>query len=143
MYICTRNTVIVKQFIGAISSAGSEHLVYTEGVGGSNPSSPTKFKSYRNVGFFYTPNLFYMPYTVYILHSLTKDKFYIGYTANLTERIIRHNQKSKGFTGSTNDWVLVYREEFNSQTEAIQREKQIKNWKSKIKIQELIQKNNN
>ena len=26
----------------AISSAGSEHLVYTEGVGGSNPSSPTK-----------------------------------------------------------------------------------------------------
>ena len=25
----------------AISSAGSEHLVYTEGVGGSNPSLPT------------------------------------------------------------------------------------------------------
>jgi|SaaInl74LU_5_DNA_1037368.scaffolds.fasta_scaffold03472_4 hypothetical protein len=28
--------------IWEISSAGSEHLVYTEGVGGSNPSSPTK-----------------------------------------------------------------------------------------------------
>jgi hypothetical protein len=27
--------------IRAISSVGSEHLVYTEGVGGSNPSSPT------------------------------------------------------------------------------------------------------
>ncbi|WP_445717286.1 GIY-YIG nuclease family protein [Flavobacterium sp.] len=81
-----------------------------------------------------------MPYTVYILHSLTKDKFYIGYTANLTERIIRHNQKSKGFTGSINDWILVYQEEFNSQSEAIQRERQIKNWKSKIKIKELIQK---
>ncbi|EDM45060.1 hypothetical protein SCB49_03029 [unidentified eubacterium SCB49] len=26
----------------AISSVGSEHLVYTEGVGGSNPSLPTK-----------------------------------------------------------------------------------------------------
>ena len=26
---------------GAISSVGSEHLVYTEGVGGSNPSLPT------------------------------------------------------------------------------------------------------
>ena len=25
----------------AISSVGSEHLVYTEGVGGSNPSAPT------------------------------------------------------------------------------------------------------
>ena len=62
---------------------------------------------------------------------------------NLTERIIRHNQKSRGFTGSTNDWILVYQEEFNSQSEAIQRERQIKNWKSKIKIQELIQKNSN
>ena len=84
-----------------------------------------------------------MPYSVYILHSLTKDKYYIGYTANLTERIIRHNQKSKGFTGTTNDWIVVYQEEFNSQSEAIRRERQIKNWKSKIKIQELIQKNNN
>ena len=27
--------------IRAISSVGSEHLVYTEGVGGSSPSSPT------------------------------------------------------------------------------------------------------
>ena len=83
-----------------------------------------------------------MPYFVYILHSLTKDKFYIGYTANLSERIIRHNQKSKGFTGSTNDWKLVYKEEFTSQNQALLREKQIKNWKSKSKIQELIQHNN-
>ena len=81
-----------------------------------------------------------MPYTVYILHSLAKDKFYIGYTSNLTERIVRHNQKSKGFTGSTNDWRLVYHEDFISQSEAIKRERQIKSWKSKIKIKELIQK---
>ena len=32
------------------SSAGSEHLVYTEGVGGSNPSKPTK--SRRKTAFF-------------------------------------------------------------------------------------------
>ena len=31
-------------FYRAISSVGSEHLVYTEGVGGSNPSSPTILK---------------------------------------------------------------------------------------------------
>ena len=84
-----------------------------------------------------------MPYSVYILHSLTKDKFYIGYTADLSAWIIRHNQKCKGFTGSTNNWILVYQEEFNLQSEAIQREKQIKSWKSKIKIKELIQQNNN
>ena len=27
--------------IRALSSVGSEHLVYTQGVGGSNPSAPT------------------------------------------------------------------------------------------------------
>ncbi len=33
----------------ALSSAGSEHLVYTEGVGGSNPSAPTlKIKHLRS-----------------------------------------------------------------------------------------------
>jgi putative endonuclease len=74
-----------------------------------------------------------MPYFVYILHSLTKGKFYIGYTANITERITRHNQKSKGFTGLTNDWILVYKEEFVLQREAILREKEIKKWKSKTK----------
>ena len=80
-----------------------------------------------------------MPYTVYILNSPTKDKYYVGYTANLKDRIIRHNQKSKGFTGSTNDWILVYQENFDSQSEATQREKQIKSWKSKSKIQALIE----
>ncbi len=84
-----------------------------------------------------------MPYSVYILHSLTKDKFYIGYTIDLSARIIRHNQKSKGLNGSNNDWILVYQEEFKFKSEAIQREKQIKSWKSKIKIKELIQQNNN
>jgi hypothetical protein len=37
----------------AISSAGSEHLVYTEGVGGSNPSLPTK-TPLEIMEFFYT-----------------------------------------------------------------------------------------
>jgi hypothetical protein len=32
----------------AISSVGSEHLVYTERVGGSNPSLPTKVNPTRN-----------------------------------------------------------------------------------------------
>jgi putative endonuclease len=75
---------------------------------------------------------------VYILHSESKNKYYIGYTANLEERIVRHNQKSKGFTGNVNDWRLVYRELFFSKEEAILREKQMKSWKSKVKIQELM-----
>ncbi len=40
--------IFANQLRRAISSVGSEHLVYTEGVGGSNPSSPTKLKFLRN-----------------------------------------------------------------------------------------------
>ncbi len=38
--------VVYLQPLRAISSVGSEHLVYTERVGGSNPSLPTKVKSF-------------------------------------------------------------------------------------------------
>ena len=83
-----------------------------------------------------------MPFIVYILFSSTKNKFYIGYTSELEERIIRHNQKSKGFTGNTNDWKIFYTENYTTKSEALLREKQIKSWKSKIKIQELIANKN-
>ncbi len=79
-----------------------------------------------------------MPYCVYIIHSPTIGKFYIGYTANLQERIIRHNQRSKGFTGKVSDCTIVYTEQFEIQSKALLREKQIKSWKSKIKIKALI-----
>ena len=82
-----------------------------------------------------------MNFTVYILFSELKNRFYIGFTSNLTERIVRHNQKSKGFTGNVNDWKIVFTEIYEFKEEAQKRELQIKSWKSKIKIQALIQKN--
>ncbi len=41
----------------AISSVGSEHLVYTEGVGGSNPSLPTKEKPSIYGGLFFVSSI--------------------------------------------------------------------------------------
>ncbi|PKP07814.1 MAG: excinuclease ABC subunit C, partial [Bacteroidetes bacterium HGW-Bacteroidetes-3] len=41
-------------------------------------------------------------------------------------------------TGNENDWQLVYKEEFSSKTEAYSREREIKSWKSRKKIIELI-----
>ena len=40
----------------AISSAGSEHLPYKQGVTGSNPVSPTTFKTHLKGGFFVSKN---------------------------------------------------------------------------------------
>ena len=82
-----------------------------------------------------------MNFTVYILFSELKNRFYIGFTSNLAERIVRHNQKSKGFTGNVNDWKIVFTETYEFKEEAQKRKLQIKSWKSKIKIQALIQKN--
>jgi putative endonuclease len=76
----------------------------------------------------------------YILFSKSKNKYYIGSTSNIQERIIKHNSNHKGFTGKMNDWEIVYSEEFDSIQKARFREKQIKNWKSRIMIENLINK---
>ena len=80
-----------------------------------------------------------MDFIVYILFSEYKNRFYIGFTSNLEERVIRHNQKSKGFTGNVKDWKVVYTESYETKEIAHKRELQIKSWKSRIKIQKLIQ----
>ena len=47
----------------AVSSAGSEHLVYTEGVGGSSPSPPTLPSSLRVAGAFLSKCRRWLPTT--------------------------------------------------------------------------------
>ena len=76
----------------------------------------------------------------YILFSKSLNKYYIGSTSDIQERIRKHNSNHKGFTGKTNDWELVYTEKFDSIQKARFREKQIKNWKSRIMIEKLINK---
>ncbi|MBC9797156.1 GIY-YIG nuclease family protein [Sinomicrobium sp. FJxs] len=67
-----------------------------------------------------------MTFYCYILFSQKIDKFYIGVTANLLERLKKHNSNHKGFTGKTNDWQLVYKETFNSKTQAHPKGKTLK-----------------
>ena len=74
----------------------------------------------------------------YILFSPRIDRFYIGCTSNLEERLIKHINKNKGFTNQADDWEIVYSKAFSAKHEALNLEKQIKSWKSKIRIQKLI-----
>lgn len=79
-----------------------------------------------------------MEFTVYILYSKSADKYYVGYTSmSIDERLRRHLSNHKGFTGRIKDWELFYFEQFSEKSEAIKREKEIKSWKSKAKIQLL------
>ena len=82
-----------------------------------------------------------MKFYFYILYSNSIDKFYIGHTSDIQERIRKHNSNHKGFTGHKNDWQLVCFEEYDSKSKAYERERQVKSWKSRAKIISLIEKN--
>ena len=61
-------------------------------------------------------------YYIYILLSLDKKHWYIGSSSNLVDRLSRHN---KGFSKSTKPyrpWNIVYKEEYNTRSEAVKRE---------------------
>ncbi|MBG6130487.1 putative endonuclease [Aquimarina sp. EL_43] len=71
-------------------------------------------------------------YTVYIIQSLKDDSFYIGYSANIEERINKHNNGNSRYTSKKIPWKLAYTEEFSSKSDAIKRERFLKNRKIKI-----------
>ena len=72
---------------------------------------------------------------VYILSNYTRATFYIGVTNNLGKRIEIHRAGLvKGFTKKYNLKYLVYCEACNSMSDAIKREKQLKNWHRDWKI---------
>jgi putative endonuclease len=78
-------------------------------------------------------------FLTYILFSNILKKYYIGHTGeSIEERLRKHNSNHKGFTGSIADWEVKYSEEFQTKSEAYQREMQIKKWKSRIMIEKLI-----
>ena len=68
-----------------------------------------------------------MIYYVYMLKSKSvKPVIYVGYTNNLKKRISLHNTgKGAKFTRGRK-WVLIYKEQFKSNKEAISREYYIK-----------------
>ena len=75
---------------------------------------------------------------LYILLSEKTNKFYIGSTGNLEDRIIRHNSGRSKATKSGIPWKLLYTEEFETRSEAIKREQELKSWKSHERIAQLV-----
>jgi putative endonuclease len=74
-------------------------------------------------------------YFTYILASRRNGTLYVGVTNNLLKRIDEHkNKKASAFTKKYNVNKLVYYEECGDINAAIQREKQLKNWRRSWKI---------
>lgn len=78
---------------------------------------------------------------VYALYSHSFNKIYIGYTSNLNERLLSHNElATKGYTIRYRPWVLIYTEEYSTKKEAMAREKQLKSAKGREFIWGIINK---
>jgi putative endonuclease len=91
----------------------------------------------RGLQAFFTLYMFYC----YIIYSEKLDKFYIGCTENIENRLAQHNAGLSDFTSKGMPWILMYSETFNSRAEAAKREQAIKKKKSRKYIEYLIAAN--
>ena len=75
---------------------------------------------------------------VYIIYSEKIDRYYTGITEYIEWRLERHNQGWGRYSKSGIPWKVVYIENYNTKSEALIREREIKARKSKKYIENLI-----
>lgn len=78
-----------------------------------------------------------MEYHVYILRC-ANGAYYVGYTENLEQRVLRHNQgRAAAYTKQNGPVELLYSEAHSAEKEAMSRERQLKKW-TRVKKEALI-----
>ncbi len=80
-----------------------------------------------------------MKYFVYILYSKSIQKFYIGQTNDMDQRLKRHNDGRENFTSKGVPWELVWFTPKESRSEAIILERKLKNLKQ-LRLVKFMQK---
>ena len=83
-----------------------------------------------------------MPYYVYILASGKYGTLYVGVTNDLIKRVVEHREGiASAFTRKYKVTQLVYYEVGEDAYEAIRREKQVKHWNRRWKINRIEEMN--
>jgi putative endonuclease len=75
-----------------------------------------------------------MPYWVYVLKSESTGSSYVGHTSNLEKRVVEHNNGKSLSTRGKRPWLLVYKEEFETRSEAVSREKYFKSVEGRLDL---------
>jgi putative endonuclease len=86
-----------------------------------------------------------MPFSVYVIKSVTTGKLYTGYTGQtqqLDKRLLQHNDGSSPYTKNRGPWVLIYVETFATRAEAMAREKFLKTGKGREFLKNKIGQSN-
>ena len=63
---------------------------------------------------------------VYILHSASAGKYYVGCTQDVSNRLREHNQGETRSIRHGIPWELIHVEEFQTRAEAVRQENKIK-----------------
>ena len=79
-----------------------------------------------------------MSFHVYILLSETTNRYYVGQTQGVEERLAYHNTNYSKSLRNRGPWRLVYEEEYKTRAQAMRRERQIKSWKDRAMIERLV-----
>jgi putative endonuclease len=78
-------------------------------------------------------------FTVYVLFSPKFNQIYIGYTADLQNRLLSHNELAiKGHTIKYRPWVIAYTETYETKRGAIIRENQLKSGNGRKFVWKII-----
>lgn len=80
-----------------------------------------------------------MPYTVYILYSEQFDRFYIGQTNDIADRIHRHNSGTVVSMALYRPWILYWSGEKPDRKEAMALERKLKNL-TKVRLRAFVSK---
>jgi putative endonuclease len=67
-----------------------------------------------------------MDFKVYILWSESLQKFYVGHTNNIEDRIDRHNKGYERFTSTGVPWMMICTFDCEDKIEAVRLENRIK-----------------
>ena len=79
-------------------------------------------------------------YHTYVLYSERFNKIYVGYSSDPIKRLAIHNSaENTGWTSRYQPWKIIYQEEFETKTEALKREKQLKTSRGRCFIRGLLQ----
>lgn len=78
---------------------------------------------------------------IYILKSQKNASFYIGFCKDIKKRVKQHNAGLVRSTKRYIPWNLMYSEIYKTLREARKRELQIKSWKNREAVENIINNN--
>lgn len=77
-------------------------------------------------------------FTAYILQNEKDGKYYIGSTDDITQRLLKHSKGYSQYTKNRGPFEVIYKEIYNTRSEAKKREYYLKSLKSRSIIEKII-----